>query len=295
MKKKKSPKEIIESVENPEFEASWYKFPGEEMKADSLKRMKEPDGSRGYVYRSQDKLNSAIENRVKRKGDRNSLPAGIHTHPGFDAEPGYYPYPGVTDFLLLLSDPNKKSEIVARTNSKTGKLSGYGIIRKTKKTPPPSYFVQAGQLKNPVSRFLFDQGLYRPPLREYMSNFDKVIQEYGDATDSGNIKIVNEALKRFTKKYHLQYKFVPDKEYAKDWAKKHGGLENSLTTATAIISGAAFLLSFLFISSSLTGHAISNLNQTSSDWIGGILFVIGLIGFFIVFLKNKKLNIKTRG
>ena len=40
-------------------------------------------------------------------------------------------------YLNQLYNSDRKSEIVARTNSKTGKLLGYGIISKTKRTPPP--------------------------------------------------------------------------------------------------------------------------------------------------------------
>jgi len=46
MKKKKSPKEIIESVENPHLEENWIKLPRKELKSNSLYR------SEDYVIRN---------------------------------------------------------------------------------------------------------------------------------------------------------------------------------------------------------------------------------------------------
>lgn len=41
-----------------------------------------------------------------------------------------------------------------------------------------------------------------------------------------------------------------------------------------------------FLSSNLTGNVIGNLNQTSSNWIGGFLFLIGLVGAFAYFKRR---------
>ncbi len=173
MKKKKSPKEIIESVENPEFEESWFKLPGEEIKVNSISQSR---GKRG-VTRDKGKVRAEINLSGRKYKDY--VYAGIHTHPGFNKEDIDQAYPSSIDLLSLLSDPDRKSETVALTSS-TGKLLSYGIIRKTKKTPPPSYFFQVGELKNPISRFLFSTGLYNSSSepKNYMEMSDRVLQEY---------------------------------------------------------------------------------------------------------------------
>ena len=71
--------------------------------------------------------------------------------------------------------------------------------------------------------------------------------------------------------------------FKKSERKKLGGLEK--TTVVASIIG--LIGGLFFLSSNLTGNVISNLNQTSSNWMGVILLVIGLIaGFF--WLKSRK-------
>jgi hypothetical protein len=63
----------------------------------------------------------------------------------------------------------------------------------------------------------------------------------------------------------------------------------------AIIGVGSFLLSLMFLSSNLTGNVIGNLNQVLSNWIGGILFIIGLIGALFYFnKKNRKLVRSTK-
>lgn len=52
------------------------------------------------------------------------------------------------------------------------------------------------------------------------------------------------------------------------------------TAAAAAIIG--FVGAIIFLSSNLTGNVIG-LNETTSNWIGGVLFVIGLVGAFAYF------------
>ena len=60
-------------------------------------------------------------------------------------------------------------------------------------------------------------------------------------------------------------------------------LENRMV---AVIATASILGSLFFFSSNLTGNIIGNLNQTVSNGIGGILFVLGLVGAFVYFRKR---------
>ena len=63
-----------------------------------------------------------------------------------------------------------------------------------------------------------------------------------------------------------------------------GNLENIIP---AIISIGALAGGFLFLSSNITGNAISDLSTNTTSWMGGILLVVGLVaGFF--WLKNRK-------
>lgn len=68
----------------------------------------------------------------------------------------------------------------------------------------------------------------------------------------------------------------------KELKAKPGKLET--VTATASVIG--FIGSFIFLSTNITGNAISDFNQTSSNWIGAALFIIGLIGAFAYFRKR---------
>ncbi|MFA5174149.1 MAG: hypothetical protein WC438_03130 [Candidatus Pacearchaeota archaeon] len=50
-----------------------------------------------------------------------------------------------------------------------------------------------------------------------------------------------------------------------------------------------FFLGVFFLSSNITGNVIGDMNNSTSNIIGGVLFVIGLIGAFFYF-KNKKIK-----
>ncbi len=260
MKKKKSPKEIIESVENPHLEENWIKLPRKELKSNSLYR------SEDYVIRNKfrDWFNQFMGKRF----------TGVHTHPyEYSTHPLFGTYPSPEDLLNMLASSNQKAEVIARIVSDTGKLDGYGIMRKTKKTPPPSCF-----FSNPILTFLSERSALTQGGR-------KIIGEYKKATSMGGVD-EHKSLKDFAKKYNLRYRFVPVSHEAK-FSMGNSNLENSVTNYVAIIPVAAFLFSLIFISGNFTGYVIANLTLTSSNWIGGILFLTGLISAFIYFRKRK--------
>ena len=64
---------------------------------------------------------------------------------------------------------------------------------------------------------------------------------------------------------------------------KSEGLGSKLTSIIAI---AGLGLGVFFLSPIVTGNAVSSLNQTNSNWIGGILFLVGLVGAFTYFRKR---------
>jgi len=56
------------------------------------------------------------------------------------------------------------------------------------------------------------------------------------------------------------------------------GLEHTLTS---IIATGGIFFGLFFLSNNITGNTIGNLTNSISNWTGGILFLLGLIGFFI--------------
>lgn len=62
--------------------------------------------------------------------------------------------------------------------------------------------------------------------------------------------------------------------------RKRGRKLETAAVATAIIG---ILGGIFFISYNITGNVIGSLSQVSSNWIGGILFLIGIIGAFVYF------------
>ncbi len=66
--------------------------------------------------------------------------------------------------------------------------------------------------------------------------------------------------------------------------KKKTDLETR--SAPAIVGILGLFGALFFLSANLTGFAISNLNQTSSNWIGVGLFLVGLIAAFVYFRRR---------
>ncbi|MBR9701666.1 hypothetical protein GOV13_01965 [Candidatus Pacearchaeota archaeon] len=47
-----------------------------------------------------------------------------------------------------------------------------------------------------------------------------------------------------------------------------------------VLASLGLIVSIFFLSPNITGNAVEDMAQNTSDWIGGILFVLGLIGFY---------------
>lgn len=73
------------------------------------------------------------------------------------------------------------------------------------------------------------------------------------------------------------------KEAGEELAKKRK-LEAKITSTLAI---GGLIGGLFFLSPTFTGNAIVNLNIEKTNWIGGVLFVIGLIGALFVFRRKK--------
>lgn len=61
--------------------------------------------------------------------------------------------------------------------------------------------------------------------------------------------------------------------------KKSGGSELIFLGLIPILIG------IFFLSLNLTGNVIGNMTQTTSNWIGGVLFILGVVGSYVYFKK----------
>jgi len=82
-----------------------------------------------------------------------------------------------------------------------------------------------------------------------------------------------------------------DKSIRRAAAKKGINLEEKVAAAALTIG---IIGGLLFLSSNLTGFSIANLNQTTSNIMGGVLFVIGILGAFFYIQRKKKKSVSIR-
>jgi len=93
----------------------------------------------------------------------------------------------------------------------------------------------------------------------------------------------------------VREKTRPGRDYLNGIEQELKSLEHSRSKASGktlehtlgIITGIGSIAGLFFLSSNITGNVIGSLNQTSSNWIGGILFILGLVGTFAYFRKRK--------
>ena len=58
--------------------------------------------------------------------------------------------------------------------------------------------------------------------------------------------------------------------------------------ATLFLSSASFLLSLMFLSQNITGNVVANFSTNGANWIGGLFFVLAIVGFLVYVQKKKK-------
>lgn len=56
---------------------------------------------------------------------------------------------------------------------------------------------------------------------------------------------------------------------------------------TLFLSSASFVLSLLFLSQNITGNVVANFSANGANWIGGIFFILAIIGF-LVYVQRRK-------
>jgi len=67
--------------------------------------------------------------------------------------------------------------------------------------------------------------------------------------------------------------------------KKHGGVESKVAASIFVVSIIVLIIGFILSSFNITGFAI-NESYTVSNWTGGFLFILGILG--IVFSVNRR-------
>jgi len=248
--KKRNPRQIIESSSS-DIEHIYIKMPRQELQEITLKGTDsnaEPDDKKllEILKRGEYKDNLGLSR----------LPqyTQVHTHPVRYGEKTNGAMPSSADFRVFLNDSLIKTMVIAQQNTKTGEVEGYMILRKKVKAPKEK------------------QQLGRHSIPQY------ALAEIGRTDRVAEIK-------KIAQEYHLQYRWIPAKGYLLPkggWSFRKKGLEKiAITTAIIGVFTGLFLLS-----SNITGNVIGSLNRTSTNWIGVILFVIGLVGAFAYFKKR---------
>lgn len=125
-------------------------------------------------------------------------------------------------------------------------------------------------------------------------NFDEIAERYGNKNKSGaknrlGKNAYKECIKNAVEERRKSKSYISKSEHYKKivlnahpFGKKSGFEKSAVAVSLISLIGGSFLLSF-----NLTGNVVGNLNQTSSNFIGVILFVLGLIGAFIYFRKKE--------
>ena len=252
---RKSPKQIIEDVSSAKKEQSFVKYPRENLNDTTL------ISSPNWV------LSNFIRRNLFWKRHNKRPYTSLHTHP---KESGYYSggIPSPLDLRgFLVSGKKVKTTIVAQQDPETKKVLGYTILRKTKKTPQLTYKDPVELNKKAGKRKYYDT-------QELKGDVEKHDCEmYYHATNS---------LLEFATKYNLNVKFISTKGYKIDRMDgtfvpiiKKRGLEEKV-----LVLGLVFLFSILFITSGITGFAVTRITAKTSNLIGVGLFIIGIISCY---------------
>lgn len=74
----------------------------------------------------------------------------------------------------------------------------------------------------------------------------------------------------------------------KDVVVVESGEEVVSRRATLVLSFASFVGSMIFWSQNVTGNVVLNFDKVSANWVGGILFLLAMVGFLAYVQKRKK-------
>jgi len=241
-------------VKYPWLESLWMKLSGKENFYHISKKSIGEEDAVFYEDRKRDGRGKYIVHEDQKKASKICAKKGngnrymeIHTHPG----EGVYPSGHDLTRLLYYSDRIKTMGI-AQTDPNTGEVLGYGFYKMRKNTP------SIDEIGGPIK---LDKSSHEATIR-----------------DSRN-KLV---------KYNIQCKMIPANGYRFDknsgeFIKKDDSSYSRILKYAAIFFAVAGLALFV---PGITGNAIGNLGSASSNFIGVLLFVVGIVGLFFG-LKKK--------
>jgi len=278
MRKKRSPKEVIESTPYSEVEHYFYKLLGKEME-DITERATE---------------DSVMHHRIPHKIKKYS---GIHTHPTALAlkpirgslkervlgifsqnhqeiqdkseymQLGYGALPSPRDMIAFLKNQRERVTVIAVREPETGKVRGYTVVRKTKKIP-----------KTYKNR----------DIKEYSTGYNAFEPMYGLSDEMYG------SFGRLAKKYNLQCKFLPAKGYEINRTKTQFMRKRKLEQMISIFVAASGIgMGLFFLGNGITGNAILGTSTKSTSLLSIGLIIVGLAaGFFwlkrILVIKHLK-------
>lgn len=279
--KRRSPRDVIEGTPSPELEHAFVKYLG--VNAEDVTDYEN-------AHENSAKVNNDKLLKYQERYDRQN-PSLIHTHPSetprFNLAERFVYWlkygAGKKDILrvknlsalhsggdikfLLYADPVKSAPI-AVIDSETGKLLGYNVLRKTKKTPKISELGK--QLDKVIGQ----------DIRYYNKAWVTSLKK-------DNPLIARVAYDKLLLKYHLKSRFVPAKDYQTDeYSTRFVPRERLEQKVASIFIIGGFIVSLLLLSTNITGFTILNLNNMNSNIIGAFLFIASLMGLY--FLNRKK-------
>jgi|TARA_Y100000031_G_scaffold13671_1_gene14402 hypothetical protein len=265
MKKKKSPRKIIESAKNPERESMYAKYPGGEI-TDIAKRRGKYSTSMSY-------------NKLKKiKDKRGESHTHIHTHPSsFNLrkispenrgsakmmfENDLYTFPTYSDINSFLQNKDQKTMVIVGRDPKTGKVGRSVFFRKTRNTSK-----DIGILPSGIAETIYEL-------------------QYGKDYRGKGYPLAMGTLKQIANEYGFQVRELDEK--GKTVWKYNPLTKNAVSLESKAIASAFLFLSSLFlISFKFTGFSIYRISANSLSLLGATLFLISLIFMFLSFRKKK--------
>jgi len=283
MKKKKSPKEIIERISEPHLETYLYK--GKDKQAFKADKKRER-------YKVEPIPIEELPQDMKEDLEKGY--AAIHTHPSSEPSPLFF---GINDLKHFIENLKMKSFYASQRDEDSGEVKGYFVFRKTKRTDD----CVGEKFKMMFGHYPKESKNLTGELAELAEVETRCLFEYYGVTDGKDPDLNQEGyykvLKILSNKFGLKYRFIPAKGYKLSnegikFVPKEGGLEKTLNVLLMPSSIIFLILGLFFLSSNLTGYAVLGMAFRDVNLIGAALFVFGISLLYLSFRKSKLLRNK---
>ncbi|MBT3405068.1 hypothetical protein HN832_04050 [archaeon] len=262
MKKRKSPREIIEGSGYTKTEEALIKFPGEEPV--DVSALPEEGGVEVHPLKA-----LFLSERHGKKPY-----TLIHTHRFLPSKKSITVAPSPEDVDAFLRDSRVKTAVIAYKEKPSGQLAGYLVMKKSKETDR----IDEDRKRNLIVRFK----------RKVKTSKCRI----------GKQSMLHSALDDLSRDAKFRFKIVPTEDYCFSQYRQEGeeyvsgGLikqkSKDLSQKLCLSIGIALLsFSMFLINSSITGNIIKELGENSLNWVALILSFTGLLG--ILFYINKRL------